>query len=142
MSMFIDKSDYNASVHAEIIDSVIRSDESLLDICENRAVEEMTSYLSGRYDCNALFAMRGDERPQLVLMMALDIAIYHIFCIHNPMKLSKMRESRYERAVEWLKAVQKGHISIPGIPLANADDPEANRTPFVVKSNPKRNNYR
>ena len=142
MSEFINKTDYDASVHAEIIDSVTRHDETLLDICENRAIEEMISYLSGRYDTNALFATRGDERPQLVLMMCLDIAIYHIFCIHNPMKLSKMRENRYQRAVEWLKSVRKGDISIPGVTLAKADDPDANRTPYVMKSNLKRNNYR
>lgn len=142
MSDFIQKKDYDASVHAEIIDSVIRQDETLLDICENRAIEEMTSYLGARYDCGKLFAMRGNERPQLVLMLCLDIAIYHIFCIHNPMKLSKMRENRYERAVEWLKLVRRGDISIPGVPLADADNPAANRTPYRMKSNPKRNNYR
>lgn len=142
MSDFIQKKDYDASVHAEIIDSVIRQDETLLDICENRAIEEMTSYLGARYDCEKLFAMRESERPQLVLMMCLDIAIYHVFCIHNPMKLSRMRENRYERAVEWMKSVRKGDISIPGIPLAGSDNPAANRTPFQMKSNPKRNNYR
>jgi len=48
------------------------------------AVEEMRCYLSKRYDCDRIFTRTGDERSQLVLMMAIDIAVYHIFSIHNP----------------------------------------------------------
>lgn len=65
----------------------------------------MRCYLSKRYDCDRIFSATGEERNQLVLMMVIDIAVYHIFCIHNPQKLSPMRKDRYERAVEWMKAV-------------------------------------
>ena len=37
--------------------------------------------LSGRY---AARAATGDNRNQLVLMMVIDMTVYHIFCIHNP----------------------------------------------------------
>ena len=39
------------------------------------------------------------------------------FCIHNPQKLSQVRKDRYERAVEWMKAVADEDISIEGAPL-------------------------
>lgn len=142
MSEFLQKTDYNASIHAEILDSLIRSDESLIEICEDRAILEMTSELSGRYDCEKLFAARGDERNQLVMMMAMDIAIYHMFSIHNPQKISQIRIERYKRATEWIRAVRAGKTSIPGAPAANADDPNTITGNYFMKSNPKRNNYR
>ena len=105
MSQFIDIKDYDASLHREILDALVRDDETLVEICEDRAIAEMRGYLSKRYDCNAIFSTTGKKRNQLILMMVIDIAVYHIFCIHNPQKLSQVRKDRYERAVEWMKAV-------------------------------------
>lgn len=140
MSKFIDINDYDASIHRDILDSLVRQDESLVEICEDRAISEMRCYLSGRYDCDAIFSAVGDDRHQLVLMMALDIAIYHIFSIHNPVKLSQLRKDRYERAVEWLKAVAKGGISIDAAPLADHDVQLAHQS-FRIVSNRKRHNH-
>ena len=148
MSNFINITDYDASIHRDILDALTREDASLVEICEDRAIAEMRSYLSGRYDCDALFSATvpggsspgEDSRHQLVLMMALDIAIYHIFSIHNPMKLSQLRKDRYERAIEWLKAVAAGNISIEGAPLAPVEVQVAHQ-PFRIVSNPKRQNH-
>ena len=114
MSRFIDISDYDASIHSEILDSLLRSDMSLIEICEDRAVAEMRGYMRSRYDCDAIFGAEGEGRHPLVLMMAIDISIYHAFCIHNPQKMSAIRQRRYERAVEWLKGVQTGAVVIDG----------------------------
>lgn len=140
MTNFININDYDASIHREILDSLVREDISLVDICEDRAIAEMRSYLAKRYDCDSIFSQAGDNRHPLVLMMALDIAIYHIFSIHNPVKLSQLRKDRYERATEWLKAVAKGDISIEGAPLAPSDILVSNQ-PMRIVSNPKRHNH-
>ena len=84
MSQFIQLSDYDATIFRDILDTLVREDETLVEICEDRAIEEMRCYLSRRYDCNAIFNASGNARNQLILMMAIDIAVYHIFCIHNP----------------------------------------------------------
>ena len=140
MTNFININDYDASIHREILDSLVREDISIIDICEDRAIAEMRSYLAKRYDCDSIFSQAGDNRHPLVLMMALDIAIYHIFSIHNPVKLSQLRKDRYERATEWLKAVAKGDISIEGAPLAPSDILVSNQ-PMRIVSNPKRHNH-
>lgn len=139
MSQFVDIKDYDASVHREILDALVRDDETLVEICEDRAIAEMRGYLSKRYDCNAIFSVAGEERNQLVLMMVIDIAVYHIFCIHNPQKLSQVRKDRYERAVEWMKAVANEEISIDGAPLLPEED-RARKSALMFKSNPKRIN--
>ncbi|MDE6860360.1 MAG: DUF1320 domain-containing protein [Duncaniella sp.] len=137
MSQFIQTTDYDASVHREILVALTRDDDTVVEICEDRAIAEMRCYLSKRYDCDRIFSASGDDRHQLVLMMALDIAVYHIFCIHNPQKLSQVRKDRYERAVEWMKAVAREDISIEGAPLLPEEERSAGAS-FRIRSNPKR----
>ena len=129
MSNFIDITDYDASIHKEILDSLLRQgtadyDPQIVEICEDRAVAEMRSYLNKRYDCDKIFYTRGTDRHALILMFALDITIFHIFCQHNPYKMSKIRQDRYDRAVEWLKGVMRGDVTIDGAPLLPADELE------------------
>ena len=54
-------------------------------------------------------------------MFAVDIAVFHIFCQHNPYKIAKIRQDRYDRAIEWLKGVMAGDITIDGAPLLPDD---------------------
>lgn len=139
MAKFITPEDYDASIHQEILDALIRSDRQIVEICEDRAIAEMRGYLSARYDCERVFAAEGDARNQLVLMMAIDIAIYHIFSIHNPRNMSQIRTDRYERAVEWLEGVRKGDITVDGLPEVGQAEKDA-AAQFQMRSNPKRNN--
>ena len=130
MSKFITPEDYDASIHREILDALTRNDDTLVEICEDRAVSEMRGYL---------FSAEGDARHPLVLMMALDITVYHLFCIHNPQKLSQVRKDRYERAVEWLRQVAKCQINIDGAPPL-PDTESRQGLPWKMRSNPKRRN--
>lgn len=139
MSQFVNIEDYDASVHREILDALVRDDQSLVEICEDRAIAEMRCYLSKRYDCDAIFSASGEDRNQLILMMVIDIAVYHIFCIHNPQKLSQIRKDRYERAVEWMRAVANEEISIEGVPMLPEDE-RASKASLMFKSNRKRVN--
>ena len=36
MSQFVDIKDYDASVHRDILDALVRDDETLVEICEDR----------------------------------------------------------------------------------------------------------
>lgn len=139
MSKFVNIEDYDASVHRDILDALVRDDQTLVEICEDRAIAEMRCYLSKRYDCDAIFSASGEDRNQLILMMVIDIAVYHIFCIHNPQKLSQIRKDRYERAVEWMRAVADEEISIEGVPLLPEDE-RAAKASLMFKSNRKREN--
>lgn len=135
MSNFISIQDYDASIHREILDSLLRSkgaggqpnpsyNPQIIETCENRSIAEMRSALSSRYDCDAIFSASGDGRHELILMYALDIAIYHIFCQHNPYKMADIRKDRYDEAKRWLTDVRDGKERIEGAPLlpdANAE---------------------
>ena len=140
MSEFIQTHDYNATIHREILDTITRDDEAVVEICEDRAIDEMRSYLQGRYDCDAIFSARDDDRNKLILMMAIDITVYHIFSIHNPQKMSQLRVDRYNRAVEWMKAVAAGKISIANAPLLPEEDLKRN-APTLIQGNPLRDEH-
>lgn len=138
MDNFIDTKDYDTSIHREILDMLLRInteayDPQIIEICEDRAVSQMRSYMNKTYDCNAIFAARGAERHPLILMFAIDIAIYHIYCQHNPYKMSAIRKERYERAIEWLKGVMSGDVTIDGAPLL-PDDVLAGNSRWQIKS--------
>lgn len=135
MSDFIQIEDYDSTLHTEILDALVRNDEAVIEQCENDAIAEMKGYLSGRYDAGAIFARRGSERNTLILMYAKDIAVYHLFCLHNPYKMSKVRQDRYDRAMEWLKQVAAGKISIADADQLPEDDQRRNSN-FYIHSNP------
>ena len=73
-------------------------------------------------------------------MMALDIAIYHIFSIHNPRNMSQIRVDRYERAIKWLNGVRSGDIAVIGLPEVEQEAKDA-ASQFRMRSNPKRINH-
>ncbi len=140
MSKFITQEDYDASIHREILDALTRSDNAIVEICEDRAIAEMRGYLNARYDVDAIFSAEGEARNQLVLMLAIDIAVYHLFSIHNPQKMSQIRKDRYERAVEWLKQVAAYKITVDEAPFL-PDGTLQQNNPCLMKSNPKRVNH-
>lgn len=94
---------------------------------------DMRSFLNKTYDCDTIFSATGDERHELILMFAIDISVYHIFCQHNPYKMSKIRQDRYDRAVEWLKGVRTGDVTIDGAPLLPDDDLSGN-SPWQIQA--------
>jgi hypothetical protein len=138
MSKFIKPEDYDASIHAEILDRLTRSDESIVEICEDRAIAEMRSSGGALSAVDPMSPAAGHDRHPLVLMMAIDITVYHLFSIHNPQKISQVRVDRYERAVEWLKQVAKRQVSVDGAPVL---DTQKQQSPWLMHSNPKRHNH-
>ena len=142
MANFISTTDYDASIHKEILDALLRKDSesydaNIIEVCEDRAIAEMRSYLDKTYDCDSIFSATGDDRHALILMFAIDIAVYHIFCQHNPYKISAIRKERYERAIEWLKGVMNGDITISGAPLL-PDDTLSTNSRWQIEANPVR----
>lgn len=135
---FITVDDYSASIRLEFVDKAVRGDDNILEIVENQAISEMKSYLSGRYDVEAIFSATGEDRHDLVLMFAKDIAIYHLCSIREGL-MTQSRIDRYNRAIDWLKDVQKGELVVEGLPRLPEED-QAAKSEYLMKSNPKRVN--
>lgn len=77
------------------------------------------------------------ERNALLLTFIKDIAVWHFVNLCNAGTDLDLREKRYDRAVDWLKGVQKGNI-IPDL----AKLPDDQKTGEILfSSNPKRENH-
>lgn len=143
MNNFIELTDYDATIHREILDSLLREDagsSAVIEVCENRAIATVRSLLNNRYDCDAIFSAQGDSRNVLVLKVCLDIAVYEIFCQHNPYKMSEIRKSRYEDAMQFLRDVHNFDANIEGLPEL-PEETQADNSRWQISSNEPWNPY-
>lgn len=115
---FLTTDDYKAVSDAATLEVLHQSDPANLQRAETYALEEISSYLRSKYDMTtALSTTAGERNPQLV-MIAADIALYHLVAWLPKRMGFEMRELRYKRAIEWLEAVQAGR-AIPNLPPLN-----------------------
>lgn len=144
MNNFIQLTDYDPTIHREILDSLLREQaadgNAVMEVCENRAISTVRSMLDSRYDCDAIFSATGDERNVLVLKVCLDIAVYEIFCQHNPYKMSQIRRDRYEDAMQFLRDVHDYKANIEGLPELPEEE-LAEKSPWLIDSQRQRNMY-
>ncbi len=143
MNNFIQLTDYDATIHRDILDSLLREQSgssAVIEVCENRAIAIVRGLLNSRYDCDKVFAAAGDERNALVLKICLDIAVYEIFCQHNPYKMSEIRKDRYDDAMQFLRDVHDYKANIEGLPELPPDTQGIN-SPWQIAANDPWNPY-
>jgi phage gp36-like protein len=111
---FITPQDYSVLIRNEIANELdLTTEQSAFKTAEGMAVSQMKNHLSGRYDIAAIFADapaagEPDTRDPYIVMLCIDITLYHIWAKEGGNRIPKTREARYEDAVKWLTAVQKG----------------------------------
>jgi phage gp36-like protein len=107
--MFITDEDYTVQVRQEIL-TLLDTDiaNSNLRKAEKYAIAEITKRVGGRYNMAEVFNKTGDERDAYIVMITIDIAIYHLYSQKAPRKIPEYRDIRYHDALEWLVEVGKG----------------------------------
>ena len=111
MSRFLTDDDYAVQIRTEIskiIDSTTNSVKLIAS--EQMAIDQIKNHIAGRYDCDKIFtpADTTDTRDKFIVMIVIDLALYHLWTKEAPNNIPKTRELRYNDALEWLKEVQKG----------------------------------
>lgn len=134
-------SEISSHMYDENIQTITRGDDTIVTAAIDAAIAEAKGYLN-RYDTARIFAAVGDKRNQLLLIFIKDIAVWHLITLCNVGTDMEFREKRYERAVDWLKAVQKGNVN-PDLPLLDTGTSSTSDAigPIIFGSNPKRNNH-
>lgn len=132
--MYITDNDYKTVIGPASLNVVSQTDSAVRLSAQTNALEEIAGYLRPRYDVNAEYAKTGDARNGLLVMYACDIALWHMTA-SQPQKMGgEIRKERYERALQWLKAVQAGQI-VPDLGIAvDAQTGEAQGSSFVYGS--------
>jgi phage gp36-like protein len=113
--MFLTLDDYLAVSDPKSFDVIKQSSEENRERAERYAIEEISSYLRGRYDMKKAFEQTGENRNPQLVMYACDVAIYHLIAWMPKLTGYEIRDIRYKRAMEWLQTVQAGQAS-PDLP--------------------------
>jgi phage gp36-like protein len=117
--MFLTADDYATVVDAAALEVISQSGDQLAQ-AERYAQEEISSYLRSRYDVAAAFAETGERRNAQLVMVACDVALYHLMARLPKRAGFEVRQERYERAIAWLESVQAGKAS-PMLPVLTDD---------------------
>jgi hypothetical protein len=143
--MFLSSEELNTHLYQEIIDAVSRREDeqeelTILQASIDAALSEVKGYLSD-YDIATIFDAEDDDRHPLLLTFAKDITIWHFLNLSNPSADLALRKARYDRAIEWLKGVQKG-IIIPDLPKP-AEPTDGTQTGSIRfgSNTPRENHY-
>ena len=134
---FITPEELNTHLYRENIEAISREDETVVVASIDAAVSEAKGYLSA-YDTEKIFSAEGAERNALLLIFVKDIAVWHFINLCNAGTELQLRQDRYERAVAWLRQVQKGEV-MPDLPgIVTDGKPEGI---YIDGSNPKRTQH-
>lgn len=136
---FLSNEEMKTHLYSENIDVISRGDETIMTAAIDAATQEAKSYL-GAYDTEKIFAQTGTDRNALLLIFIKDIATWHFLILCNAGHELQLREDRYDRAIAWLKAVQKGEIS-PDLPVKEDEDGKPTIGMILFGSNPKKNQH-
>ena len=102
------------------IDVITDNDDTIVEAAIDGAVSEAKGYLND-YNTTSIFSATGSNRNTLLLTFVKDIAVWHLVVLSNYKADVEFRKARYERAVAWLKSVQKCDVT-PDLPARVATD--------------------
>lgn len=116
---FITDNDFEVQVRQEILSLLDGSDEkTAVALATRMATDQIRQYIGGRYDCDTIFAAEGENRDHFIVMITIDILLYHLWAKRAPRKIPEYRATRYQDALDWLKTVGSGEMdsALPQLP--------------------------
>lgn len=119
MANFIQESDYEVQARGELLEILDKSeDRSAILKAERFSIAQIRKHLGGRYDCDTLFSATGDDRDDYIIMITIDLTIYHLWCKKAPKRIPEYRKIRYDDALAWLTSVGSGETptDLPQLP--------------------------
>lgn len=133
---FLSKLDLYLTILDDELNEITRQDDTIVIASCTAAISEMRTILNDSFDVDAIFNATGTNRHQLLLRLGCDIAVYYIVARCQAGQYLQDRLSRYDRAVNTLKAFAKNE-TYSDLPRRTATQ----QTQIVYNSNPKRHNY-
>jgi len=127
--MYLEEIDFTTLADQDDIDIVTNSDSRKRERALEMAMDEVRSYMRTRYRINQEFLKTGDDRNDYIMLIVIDLTLYHLFSMLAPRMGMETKKERYDAAIRWLKDVRDGK-SDPGIP--SVDDPEEGGTDPAV----------
>lgn len=137
--MYLTPTELNSHIRLSHVTAIVQEDQTIVLAAIDAAIAEASGYLA-KYDKEHIFSREGKDRNELLLTFVKDIAVYHLINLVNPGVQYDRKEKRYDRAVDWLEAVQRGRV-VPDLPLATDEKGEQKYHDIYINSNAKRANH-
>lgn len=107
---FIEIEELESRKMQHLIDDVSEENNTILDELEEMAIDEVKTYLLGRYDVDWTFSRKGKERNNVIKRIVLDIIICLLWDRTNSNEKPDSLIARCDKNDEFLKNVAKGLI--------------------------------
>ena len=98
-----------------LISDVSDDDNYIKNELETFAIDEITSYLKGRYDVDYIFSQVGNKRSPIIRRITTDMIMCMLWERTNSNEIPISLQERCEKNTTWLKDVASGTIS-PALP--------------------------
>lgn len=134
--MYVLPAEITTHLGADQIEAISDGDDTILQAAIDAAIAEAKGYLRA-YDIAAELEKEDAARNALLVIFVKDIAVWHFVNICHVNTSLELRQDRYERAIAWLKAVQKGEVKpdLSELPV------ESQAAIISYNSNTKRENH-
>ncbi|WP_046245020.1 phage protein Gp36 family protein [Hymenobacter terrenus] len=106
---FLTQSDFDTVIASDQLAKLLSVQPAgVLDKAVASAVDEVVSYLTGRYDLEQAFATTGEDRNDILVLRTVDLALYHLYATISPRNIPDLRRDRYTEAVDLFRGASKG----------------------------------
>lgn len=116
--MFITQEELKTVAYQYQLDEIVENDDTIIETAIDAAIEQIKSYLAGKYDIEKIFTETGTDRNTLIVELCKDIALWQIIRLANVDILFDRVKDRYDRAIDWLNKVADGKL-MPSLPAAS-----------------------
>lgn len=146
---YILKGDLTTHLYPEIIETITRESDDIVNECVKIAIDEAKSYLM-RFDLKALFGfIDGDSETEATVIdynlksKIKDLTCWHLIKLSNPNIDVAMFRTSYEDAIKWLDNIKKSQLSPDGWPYKVDESSTLMNEGAMVfgSSNTKRRNH-
>ena len=113
---FISKNELKSAALIPVVNKAINDDDDVVDIIVDETEDVMRSYLSGRFDVDAIFSATDTDRNGVVVKHFKKIVVNEIYK-RKTGEINDVTQTDYDEAMTWLEGVSSGKIDAGNLPV-------------------------
>lgn len=107
---FLEKDDFITIISVAALDNLTDGNDAIIETMIIEGILEMMSYMEARYELAELFDDGGFPHPT-IQMYCKDIVVYHLHSRKHLRGMPNIRQTRYEKALQWCRDVQAQKVN-------------------------------
>ena len=123
--IYIEETDLASVIQERFLDDStanIAGDDTILNDLEQKAIDYVISYLTGRYNTELIFATDAPLRNGVLRQIIAQIIVYRAVRRNAARKVPDDYVNMFNEATKMLERIQSGAMSLVSLPLITAAD--------------------